>query len=85
MRAEVGVELRADVDGRRLAGGVLHHEEELGDDLDDVPGLEDEVALPLDGLGGEAAGDVRLGPQFPGRRALEIYHFRFVNLFYLFK
>ena len=55
MRAEVGVELRGDVDGGRLAGGVLHHEEELGHDLDDVPGLEDEVPFPLHCLRGEAA------------------------------
>ena len=72
MGAEVGVKLRANVDGRRLAGGVLHHEEELGDYLDDVSGLEDKVALPLDGLGGEAARDVGLGSQLPRRRALGI-------------
>ena len=71
MRAEVGVELRGDVDGGRLAGGVLHHEEELGDDLDDVPGLEHEVALPLDRLRAQAPGDVRLRLQLPGRRRLK--------------
>ena len=73
MGAEVGVKLRAYVDGWRLAGGVLHHEEELGDYLDDVSGLEDKVALPLDGLGGQAARDVGLGSQLPRRRALGIF------------
>ena len=71
VRAEVGVELRGDVDGWRLAGGVLHHEEELGHDLDDVPGLEHEVALPLDRLRAQAPGDVRLRLQLPGRRRLK--------------
>lgn len=36
-----------DVDFRRLPGGVLDHQEQLGDDLDDVAGLEHEVALFL--------------------------------------
>ncbi len=43
--AEVGLELCGDVDRGRAAGGVLHHQEELGDDLDDVARLQDEVAL----------------------------------------
>ena len=71
MCAEVGVKLRGDVDCWRLAGGVLHHEEQLGHDLDDVPGLEHEVALPLDCLRAQAPGDVRLRLQLPGRRRLK--------------
>ena len=57
--AEVGLELCGDVDVGRLPGGVLDDEEQLGDDLDDVAGLEDKVALPA-GVGlvrGEAARD----------------------------
>ena len=37
--AEVGLELRPDVDEGRLPRGVLDDEEEFGDDLDDVSGL----------------------------------------------
>ena len=69
--AEVGVELGVDVDGGWLAGGVLHHEEELGHDLDDVPGLEDKVPLPLHRLRGEAARDICLRPQLSSWRPLQ--------------
>lgn len=69
--AEVGLDLGADVDVGRLARGVLDDEEELGDDLDDVAGLEDEVALPLDRLAREAAGDVGLTPHLARRARLE--------------
>ncbi|MFN9905124.1 MAG: hypothetical protein ACK56F_03225, partial [bacterium] len=65
--AKVGVEPSCNVDGGRLAGGILHHEEQLGHDLDDVAGLEDKVALALDGLGGQAAGDVGLAAQLSRR------------------
>ncbi len=67
--AEVGLELGGDVDARRLAGRVLHHEKQLGDDLDYVSGLQDEVALALQALGLQAAGDVSLTAAFPSRRA----------------
>jgi hypothetical protein len=36
-----------------------------------VAGLEDKVSLPLDGLGGQAAGDVGLAPQLSRRGGLE--------------
>jgi hypothetical protein len=39
--------LSADVDIGRFADGVLHDEEQLGDDLDDVARVEDKVALLL--------------------------------------
>ena len=52
MGSKVCIELGVNVDCGRFPGGVLDHEEELGDDLDDVTGLEDEVAFPHDGLGG---------------------------------
>ena len=50
MGSKVGIKLRIDVDSRGLPGGVLDHEEQLGHDLDDVPGLEHKVSLPLDCL-----------------------------------
>ena len=71
MGAEVGVELGVDVDGGWLAGGVLHDQEELGHDLDDVPGLEDKVPLPLHRLRGEAARDICLRPQLSSWRPLQ--------------
>ena len=49
---KVCIELSVNVDCGRLPRGVLDHEEKLGDNLDDVTGLEDEVAFPHDGLGG---------------------------------
>ncbi len=70
--AKVGIEPGGNVDGRRLARGVLHHEEQLRHDLDDVAGLEDKVALALDGLGGQAAGDVRLAAQLSRRGGLNM-------------
>ncbi len=76
MSAKVGIEPRGNVDGGRLAGGVLHHEEQLCHDLDDVAGLEDKVALALDGLGGQAAGDVRLAPQLSRRGGLNMHNNR---------
>ena len=46
---------------RGLAGGVLDDQEQLGDDLDDVSRLEDEVTLAtLHALGREASGNVGL-------------------------
>jgi hypothetical protein len=74
--AKVGVEPRSNVDGGRLAGGILHHEEQLRHDLDDVAGLEDKVALALDGLGGQAAGDVRLAAKLSRRGGLNIHKTR---------
>ena len=71
VRAKIGIELGVDVHAGGFPGGVLHHEEELGHDLDDVPGLEHEVALPLDRLRAQAPGDVRLRLQLPGRRRLK--------------
>lgn len=56
--AEAGVELGGDVDERRFARGVLDDEEEFRHDLDDMTCLQDEVALPLDVLRGQAARDV---------------------------
>ncbi len=62
----MGLELGGNVDLRRPPRGVLHHQKELGDDLDDVAGLQDEVALPSGvaaaaaaaGAGGQTPGDV---------------------------
>ncbi len=71
MSSEVGLEAGGDIDGGRFAGGVLDHQEQLRHDLDDVAGLEDKVSLPLDGLGGQAAGDVGLAPQLSRRGGLE--------------
>ena len=68
MGAEVCLELCADVDGGGLPRAVLHHEEQLGHDLDDVAGLEDEVPLAPHRLGGQAVRDVGLRPQLTGRR-----------------
>ena len=81
--SEVGIELSVDVDRGRLPGGVLDHEEELGDDLDDVPRLEHEVALPLDGLGAQAPGDVGLTLQLPRWRRLKLFGI-FFTLFEIF-
>ena len=50
MCSKVCIKLCADVDCWRLAGGVLHHQEQLGDDLDDMTSLEDKVSLPLNSL-----------------------------------
>ena len=47
MCSKVGIKLGIYVHGRRLPRGVLDHQEQLGDDLDDVTGLEDKVSLPL--------------------------------------
>ena len=71
MSSKVGIKLSADIDSRRFARSVLHHEEQLGHDLYHVPGLEHEVALPLDCLRAQAPGDVRLRLQLPGRRRLK--------------
>jgi hypothetical protein len=43
----IGYVLGADVDVWRFSDGVLHDEEEFGDDLDDVARVEDKVALLL--------------------------------------
>ena len=68
MCSKVGIELSADIDSRRFARGVLHHEEQLGHDLDDVAGLKDKISLPLDSFRGETAGNVWLTPEFSCRR-----------------
>ena len=60
MCAKVGLELSADVDRWGLPSGVLHHEEQLRHDLDDVAGLEDKVTLSFDSLRGQTAGNVGL-------------------------
>lgn len=70
MGSKVCIELGVNVDCGRFPGGVLDHEEELGDDLDDVTGLEDKVALPHNGLGGQAPGDIGLTLQLPRWRRL---------------
>ena len=72
---KICIELSVNIDGRRLPGGVLDHQEELGDNLDDVAGLEDEVALPHDSLGGQAPGNVRLTLQLPRWRRLKNIQF----------
>ena len=64
MCSKVGIKLSADIDSRRFARGVLHHEEQLGHDLDDVAGLKDKISLPLDSFRGETAGNVWLTPEF---------------------
>ena len=64
MSSKVGIELSADIDSRRFARGVLHHEEQLGHDLDHVAGLKDKISLPLDSFRGETAGNVWLTPEF---------------------
>ena len=71
MCPEVRLEFRGNVDGGRLPRSILDHEEELRHDLDDVSGLEDKVPFPLDGLGGQTAGDVGLAPQLSGRGGLK--------------
>ena len=52
---EIGLEFGSYVDMRRFTGGILHHQEQLGDNLDDVTGLQDEVAFPLDSLRGKTS------------------------------
>ena len=71
MGPKICIELSVNIDGRRLPGGVLDHQEQLCDNLDDVTGLEDEVALPHDSLGGQAPGNVRLTLQLPRWRRLK--------------
>ena len=51
MGSKVGIKLRINVHRGRLPRGVLDHEEQLGDDLNDVTRLEDKVSLPLHSLG----------------------------------
>ncbi len=43
--AEIGLELGRDVDAGRLPRRVLHHEEQLGHDLDHVSRLKDKIAF----------------------------------------
>ena len=58
---EIGLKLAGDVDVRGLAGGVLDDQEQLGDDLDDVSRLENEVPLAaLHALGRQASRNVGL-------------------------
>ena len=71
VRAKIGVKLGIDVHAGGFPGGVLHHEEEFGHDLDHVASLEDEVALALHCFGGKAPWDVRLRSQLTGWRALQ--------------
>lgn len=69
---EVCLELCWDVDVGRLSRGVLDDEVELGEDLDEVTGLEDEVALALEALAGEAPGDVGLAAKLTRGARLKI-------------
>ena len=69
--AKVCIKLGVDVDTGGLPGGVLHHEEELGHDLDDMPGLEDKVPFTLHRFRGKAPWDVRLRAQLPRWRTLQ--------------
>ena len=78
MCSKVCIKLCADVDCWRLAGGVLHHQEQLGDDLDDMTSLEDEVSLPLNSLRWQAARNVGLTPQLPWWRRLK-YNQRWIQ------
>ena len=56
MCSKVGIKLGIYVHGRRLPCGVLDHQEQLGDDLDDVSRLENEVPLAaLHALGRQAS------------------------------
>ena len=75
MGPKICIELSVNIDGGRLPGGILDHEEKLGDNLDDVTGLEDEVALPHDSLGGQTPGNVRLTLQLPRWRRLKNIQF----------
>ena len=50
MCSKVGIKLGVNIYSGGLASSVLHYEEQLGDDLYDVPCLEHEVPLPLDCL-----------------------------------
>ena len=71
MCSEVCVELSVDVDHGRLAGGVLHHQEEFGHNLDHMSGLEHEVPFPFDRLAGETARYVGLAPHLLARGGLK--------------
>ena len=62
MSPKVGIELGVDIHCRRLSCSVLDHQEELGDNLDDMAGLEDKVAFLLHSFRGQAARDVGLRP-----------------------
>ena len=62
MSSKVCIKLSADIDSWGFACSVLHHEEQFGHDLYDVPRLKDEVSLPLDSFWGEAARNVGLTP-----------------------
>ena len=56
LAAKVGLKVRGHIDVGRFAGGVLDDQEQLGDDLNDVSRLEDEVALAaLHALGRQAS------------------------------
>jgi len=50
MCSKVGIKLRVNIYSRGFAGSVLHYQEQLCDNLYDVPCLEHEVPLPLDRL-----------------------------------
>jgi hypothetical protein len=78
--AEIRLKLRGDVDSRRFASGVLDDKEEL----DDVAGLEDEVPLPFDSLGGQTTGNVGLTTQLSrwGRLKKGIFYKFIVKLMY---
>ena len=64
MCSKVGIKLRVNIYSRGFAGSVLHYQEQLCDNLYDVPCLEHEVPLPLDRLWGQAARNVGLTPHF---------------------
>ena len=76
MGSEVCIELGVNVDRGRLPRCVLDHKEELGDDLDDMTGLEDEIALSHHGLGGQATGNIGLTLQLPRWRRLNTIEFK---------
>ena len=68
---KVGIKLGVDVDSRRLAGGVLDDQEQLGDYLNDVTSLEHKIPLPLDCFWWETARDIGLRSQFSCRGTLQ--------------
>ena len=47
MSAKVCLELCADVDGRRLAGAVLHNQEQFGHNLDHMTGLNRRTVISM--------------------------------------
>ena len=50
MSSKVCIKLCANIYSGWLASSILHHKEQLGDNLYDMAGLEHKVPLPLDCL-----------------------------------